>query len=264
MSQIVCWIGDAPNHWALASRFASEFDVAGIVIDKKVAQSTKRVWKIFLNRAIDKICFGKIDNAWSQVQQYYRQRKDVPPAIPILEVDNINDPEVKEFTEKMGAELVIVSGTSLIKQPLVSLPLKVGIMNLHTGLSPYVKGGPNCTNWCIANGQWHLIGNTIMWISAGIDSGNIISSEQTKIDEADDLDAIHLKVMKHAHDLYLRSASYLLNHDPPYPSIAQSELGKGQLFLSKMWTFEKKKQLLQNLHKPRVGQSAIRTIPLPE
>jgi folate-dependent phosphoribosylglycinamide formyltransferase PurN len=265
MSQgIVCWIGDAPNHWALASRFSGAFGVAGIVVDKKRSANSRRGWMKLLNRAIDKFRFGKIDKAWSNMQDYYRQRKDIPSSVPILEVDNINDPAVKEFTEKLGADLVVVSGTSLIKEPLVSLPLKRGIMNLHTGLSPYVKGGPNCTNWCIANNQWHLIGNTIMWISAGIDSGNIISSEQTKIDEEDDLDTIHLKVMRHAHDLYLRSASYIIDHQPPYPSVPQNEMGKGSLFLTKMWTAEKKKQLLKNLKGSRNSQSLVRTIPLPE
>ncbi len=263
MSLIVCWIGDAPNHWALASRFAGEHGVAGIVVDKKKSQASKKTWQQLFFRAIDKIRFAKIENAWSRMQEYYKHRKDIPSTIPVLEVDNINDPSVKEFTRKLGAELVIVSGTSLIKHPLVSMPLKIGIMNLHTGLSPYIKGGPNCTNWCIANGQWHLIGNTIMWISAGIDSGNIISSEQTKIDDGDDLDTIHLKVMQHAHDLYLRSSAYILEHDSPYQAIPQSEIGNGELFLSKMWTFGKKKQLLKNLNEPRISQSAIRTIPLP-
>lgn len=262
--RIVCWIGDAPNHWALTSRFAGEFGIEGVVVDKKRSINTRRGWKQLLNRAIDKFRFGKIDKAWSRMQDYYKQRKDIPSSVPVLEVDNINDPAVKEFTEKLSAELVIVSGTSLIKEPLVSLPLKKGIMNLHTGLSPYVKGGPNCTNWCIANQQWHLIGNTIMWISAGIDSGNIISSEQTKIEEEDDLDTIHLKVMRHAHDLYLRAAACILEQQPPYPSVPQSELGKGALFLTKMWTAEKKKQLLKNLKGKRNSQSLIRTIPLPE
>ncbi len=257
---IVCWIGDAPNHWALASRFASEFNVQGIVVDRKRSATAKRrIIKIIF----DKIRFGRIDKAWSNMQQHFRQRKNIAASIPVLEVDNINDPVVEAFTKKQGAELIIVSGTSLIKEPLVSLPVSIGIMNLHTGLSPFVKGGPNCTNWCIANQQWHLIGNTIMWISAGIDSGNIICTEQTKLEKDDDLNTIHLKVMSHAHDLYIRCASYILNHAPPYPSISQAVLGKGKLYLTKMWTADKKSQLLKNLKKPKNFSEPVRTIPLP-
>src|SRR5690606_12059731 len=116
------------------------------------------------------------------------------------------------------------------KDKLLKIEVSKGIMNLHTGLSPYVKGGPNCTNWCIANNEWHLIGNTIMWINEGIDTGNIITSESLDITQCTSLSEVHKIVMEHAHDLYLRAVNFVLYNDPPYISVPQSELGAGSLY----------------------------------
>ena len=171
--KIVCWIGDAPNHRALVAKIAAHHEVAGIVIDKKIKKGPALTGGGWWKKLIDKIRFSKIDLAWKKMQQYYRTHFPALPAVPTITVHSINMPEVVEFTKELAPALIVVSGTSLIKEPLVSMTVPIGIMNLHTGLSPYVKGGPNCTNWCIANGQWTLIGNTVFWLSAGIDSGRL-------------------------------------------------------------------------------------------
>jgi len=258
-------VGDAPNHRALVSKIAAKYDVAGIVADQKkqwkATAGFVSVWK----KIISKIRFRKIDAAWAQLQDYYRTQYPGWPEKPVLFASSINSAEAFEFTRKLQPDLVVVSGTSMIKEPMVSFPLPAGIMNLHTGLSPYVKGGPNCTNWCIANDQWGLIGNTIMWLSSGIDSGNIITSERTDVSNETSLAAIHRNVMEHGHDLYLQAIGYVVKANPPYQSVPQTTLGKGNLYLTKMWKADKKKQLLRNLERERNGSvtAEVKTIPLP-
>ncbi|MGQ0739707.1 MAG: formyltransferase family protein [Bacteroidota bacterium] len=263
--RIICWVGDAPNHRALTAKIAARYNVVGVVVDKKEKLKTARGFVAVLKKIINKIRFGKIDAAWSQLQERYRQQYPAWPETPVLFTGSINSKEAFEFTTQLKPDLIIVSGTSLIREPMLSMLLPVGIMNLHTGLSPYVKGGPNCTNWCIANNQRHLTGNTIMWLSAGIDAGNVIVSEKISIEKEKSLPAIHLKVMEHAHDLYLRAVQYVMNIRPPYQSVPQSSLGKGTLYLTKMWTAHKKKQLLKNLVNPVHHQAAppVKTVPLP-
>lgn len=264
--RIICWVGNAPNHRALVSKLAEQFEIAGVVIDNKKTSTGKKGIAYLLQKFYHKWRFGKIDAAWSSLQAHYRTKYPEWPATSLLFTDSVNSEEAYAFTQKLAPDLVVVSGTSLVREPMVSLPVPIGIMNLHTGLSPYIKGGPNCTNWCIANNEWALIGNTIMWLSAGIDSGNIICSEQTDLKDEKELDAIHRRVMEHAHDLYLRAIAYVLHHEAPYPSVPQSSLGKGKLFLTRMWTAEKKAQLLSNLGAERNNSfpAAYRTIPLPQ
>jgi len=36
--------------------------------------------------------------------------------------------------------------------------------------------------WCLAKNWLHLIGNTVMWIDPGIDSGDLLSTERTPLD----------------------------------------------------------------------------------
>ena len=259
--RIVCWVGDAPNHRALVCKITSKYNVAGIIIDRKKALKNTNG---FINKIINKIYFSKIDNAWRLLQKKYDKQFPGWPAIKKLYADTINSDEAFTFTRDLQPDLIIVSGTSLIKEPMVSIPVTTGIINLHTGLSPYIKGGPNCTNWCIANNQWALIGNTIMWLSAGIDSGNIILSERVDVSDLKDLDEIHFKVMEHAHDLYLRTIEYILSANPPYQSIPQKSLGKGNLYLTKMWTSGQKRKLLKNLSGNRniILPAEIKTVSL--
>jgi methionyl-tRNA formyltransferase len=243
---IVIWCGTAPNQKALANKIAKEFHVSGIVIDEHKGPTGKNKRRSSLNKVIDHIRFRKIYGAWKGLMHHYDRQYPEFPGVPVLRSGNINDKDTQRFTEKLHPDLVAVSGTSLIKEPLVSIPLPIGILNLHTGLSPYIKGGPNCTNWCIANNQFNYTGNTIMWLNAGIDTGNIITTETVNILSARDLAEAHLRVMEQAHELYLKTLRYLENNPPPYASVAQNEIAKGKLYLTKMWTATYKKRLLEN------------------
>lgn len=263
--RIVCWIGDAPNHRALVDKISGKFKIEGIVIDKKANQKNSVTLSSFVKKVSDKIRFGRIDHAWNSLQNYYATHFNIPANIDSITVDSINSDEVVEFTAKLSPDLVVVSGTSLIKEPPVLMKFPIGVINLHTGLSPYVKGGPNCTNWCIANNEWLLIGNSVLWLSAGIDSGNIIATERTDLRSAQSLYDIHFTVMEHAHDLLLRAIRYIINTEPPYQSVPQIEIDKGKLYLTKMWTSHKKKQLLKNLKRTRNLDLPynIKTVPIP-
>jgi hypothetical protein len=244
--KIVLWCGSAPNQRAFAYKVHREFGLAGIVIDEKKSTVQKKQSTGILKRIFQRLRFRNIHNAWTGLQNYYREKYPEWPSVPILRTDTINSQDAFNFTTGINPKLIVVSGTNLVKEPLLSIPVEIGIINLHTGLSPYVKGGPNCTNWCIANNDWHLVGNTIMWINAGIDTGNIITTETTDIRSCKSLLRAHIQVMEHAHALYLRSISYLLNSAPPYRSVPQNTIDKGHLYLSKMWDGKQKAQLLKN------------------
>jgi methionyl-tRNA formyltransferase len=262
--KIIIWCGAAPNQKALANKMAAGFDVAGIVIDTHSGRKKKR--KLIQLPAIfwDRFRFRTIYNAWGNLMKYYERKFPEWPPAPQIKVSDINSKETEIFTRELKPDLIVVSGTALIKEPLLSIPVSIGIINLHTGLSPYVKGGPNCTNWCIANNTFHQVGNTIMWLNAGIDAGNIITTESVDIKNAKHLNEAHQIVMDHAHDLYLRAIGYLFETEPPYNSVLQNSIDKGQLYLTKMWTAEKKNDLLRNWsnRKSFIGGEPPKTISL--
>ena len=259
------WCGNAPNQKALAVKIAKEFSVAGIVIEKKTSGAKKENVAQLIHKIWDRIKFRSIYNAWKNLQQFYAAAFVEWPSVPVLTAANINTKEVYDFTNKLSPDLIIVSGTSLIKQLLLDIPAIIGIINLHTGLSPYVKGGPNCTNWCIANNDWHLVGNTIMWINAGIDSGNIITTERIDIRNSDSLYTAQKMVMEHAHELYIKTIRYLNDTNSPYQSVAQTSLPAGRLYYTKMWNATTRSLLLKNWRKRKdvIPVSEPVTIKLP-
>ena len=263
--RIVIWCAGAPNQKALACKIAKQFPLSGIVIDERTHATTPKNLSTLPWLIWDRLRFRSVYASWKKLQQHYNQIFHSWPEVPILRVPDINNDKTSEFTGDLQPDLIIVSGTALVKKKLLDTAATIGIINLHTGLSPYVKGGPNCTNWCIANNDWHLVGNTIMWLNAGIDSGNIITSERVDIRQLPDLFEAQKEVMERAHDLYLRAISYLLTKQPPYNSVPQQSLAKGNLFLTKMWTATQRKRLVKNWrHRKSYGEtiSAI-TIQLP-
>jgi methionyl-tRNA formyltransferase len=245
--RIVLWCGDAANQKSLANKIAGKFNLAGVVIDTKSTLKKPSFVKRVIPALQDRIFFNAINNSWTLLMQQYARLYPQWPKAPLIRVGSINSDEAFEFTQQQRPDLIVVSGTALVKSKMLSLKPSIGIINLHTGLSPYIKGGPNCTNWCISTGQYNMIGNTIMWINEGIDSGNIITTELTPLPERKSLDDIQWRVMEHAHELYLRAISYLINTPGPHQSIPQKDIAKGKLYLSRMWNYSAKKKLLKNL-----------------
>jgi len=267
--KIVIWCGEGANQKALANKIAERFDLCGLVIDKKTDLKKPPLWKKIPAALQDRFFFNTINNAWSSMQHAYQQQYPRWPETATISVGSINSDEAFHFTQQLSPDLIVVSGTSLVKKKMLSLSPSIGIINLHTGLSPYIKGGPNCTNWCISTGQFDMIGNTIMWINEGIDAGNIIVTERTLLKDVKDLRDIQWSVMEHAHELYLKAIYYLQNFPPPHTSVAQNQITPGKLYLTRMWDFSAKKKLLANLpHLLKKGNSTeasdIITVPIKE
>lgn len=246
--KIILWIGNEPNQKALANKIHAVIPLSGIITESRVHKS-KITFKKIVEKIIEKIFLPSIAKSWWGMKKHYdKQYPDFPKA-ELLDVENINADAAYEFTKRLNPDLIILSGTRLVKEKMISIKPKIGILNLHTGLSPYIKGGPNCTNWCIATEQFHLIGNTIMWIDLGIDTGNILTTGFTELNGNENLSEIHLKVMEHAHSLYLKAIKYLENGN--HKSIPQSNISKGKTYYTKEWTIRQKLNLVLNLKKMR-------------
>ncbi|MBN8880038.1 MAG: hypothetical protein J0I32_21010 [Sphingobacteriales bacterium] len=241
--RIVLWIGNEPNQKALANKINNLFPISGIITESRISKKRITAKKV-VEKVIQKIFLSSIGKAWKGMQKHNYQSYPEYPPVERLNVEDINSEEAYAFTKKINPDLILVSGTRLVKDKMLSINPKIGILNLHTGLSPYIKGGPNCTNWCIATEQFHLIGNTIMWIDRGIDSGNILTTEFTELNGNESLLTLHIKVMDHAHSLYLKALDYLSKGY--YKSVPQSDIDKGKTYYTKEWTFKRTLDLLFN------------------
>lgn len=245
--RIVCWIGKEPNQIALANKISKEHQIIGIVVETKYGYNKKRKITIefLFRKIIERLFFQKITTTWKNLMNHYRKNNYDLLCPDFIEVDNINSQATLNFTQLKECDIVVVSGTFIIKKSMFSVNSRYGIVNLHTGLSPYIKGGPNCTNWCISTLQFHLIGNSVMWLNEGIDSGELILTECTNFQGDESFFEIHLKVMEHAHDLYLRALNLI--EQSINSSVNQDEIGKGKTYYTKDWKIVHQYRLIKNL-----------------
>jgi len=237
--KIIALIGDQPNHKYLCERINRKFALDAVVIVNKKSTAKKAIRSRLLSQGMKKILSLPLAIAWRKMQASFQQDLSALSSVKRLVVDNVNAQAVVDLVAATKPELVVVSGTNLLGAELIkNIALSGKIMNLHTGLSPYVKGGPNCTNWCLANKEFQLIGNTIMWLDEGIDSGNLICTERTLLLGNESLLELHQKVMTHGHDLLLQAiASFTRNED--LPNVKQDDIDSGRVFYSKQWTAAK-------------------------
>lgn len=247
--RVVVLTNGQENQVALINKLSEHCEIAGVVFSKNIPRRKSNSWKRFrlLTNAVAARTVGRpFVDAWFGVMAKYKVRYPQLPATKVIEVSNINDQATVDEIESCAPDLVLVSGTNLVGRRLIETAQRSGsILNLHTGISPYVRGGPNCTNWCLAKGWYHLIGNTIMWLDIGIDTGNIIVTEQTPLDGSETLFDLHWKVMEHAHLIYTRTIERMAA-GKNMPNIRQSEIDPGSHFNSADWTVFQIRKALDN------------------
>lgn len=247
--KIILLTNNQSNQIALANKIHNQFPISAIVIERKKAGLKKRTFKNVLERIMDRTVFFFIRNSWIRLLDYYKKNFPDFPQVRTLVVENVNSIDVILFLKEINPDLVFVSGTSLLKKDILALNFPIGIINLHTGLSPYIKGGPNCTNWCIATQQYHLIGNTIMWIDGGIDSGDLIATEIVQFKGNETLLEVHLKVMEGAHELVLAVLKYINANSSTgnFQRVKQNTIAKGVTYYNRNWSFKKKLKFVYGL-----------------
>jgi folate-dependent phosphoribosylglycinamide formyltransferase PurN len=91
--------------------------------------------------------------------------------IPVYKVENYHHAEAMNLLREADADLGILYGTNIIKEPVFSIP-RLGSINIHQGLAPIYRGGPTVF-WELFNGE-HEIGITVHYVAAKVDTGDII------------------------------------------------------------------------------------------
>jgi folate-dependent phosphoribosylglycinamide formyltransferase PurN len=104
---------------------------------------------------------------------YFADHDDVRAAARTLAPGGCNDPAEIAAMRRLAPDVVLVFGTSLLKQPLIDA-FAGRIINMHLGLSPYYRGaGTNF--WPLVNGEPEYCGATIHFLDVGVDSGPILA-----------------------------------------------------------------------------------------
>lgn len=265
MLKIVLMCDGAPNQRALANKLHRVVPLTAIAVVKPPPSRKGRPFRTILNRRLQQLASVTagitLRRAYRAMMDHFAKMFPCFPPVPISFHPGVNSPSIKALVEEIEPDLVLISGTDLVRQPLIDAINRSGrVMNLHTGISPYVKGG-GCTPWCLAMGEFRLIGNTIMWLDSGIDSGAIIATERAPLSGRESVNEIYIKAMEHGHELYLRAVTRFRD-GLPLPAVPQSELGEGRLFLAKHWTAAQVLRAVYNYYRHYGPATAAGDLPL--
>ena len=187
---------DAP----FSSHMIKEILNSGIEVDfiifdgKKMSEKDGRIWNERTQGKIPYISLAEFQDR----------------AVPFYYFKSHNSPEVARFVRDKKTSLLINAGTPrILGQKVLSSPER-GVLNIHPGELPYYRG---CTvlEWAIYNDD--RAGNTVHFMSVGIDEGPIVSSEIYEFSKSDTYAYVRIKNYLNAFQLMSRSIKKVVDNN---------------------------------------------------
>jgi len=122
----------------------------------------------------------------------------------VVSAGGCNDPAEVARMAAVRPDVVLVFGTGILREPLLSA-FAGRLINIHLGLSPYYRGaGTNF--WPLVNREPEYVGATIHYLDAGIDTGPILAHARPLIEPGDGPHDIGNKTIVAAAQALLRVA----------------------------------------------------------
>ena len=114
---------------------------------------------------------------------------DIPVRTP---VSFKKEPEEMEVLRSFKPDyLVVVAYGLILRQEVLDIPT-IAAVNLHASLLPSFRGS-SPMQYALMNGLKET-GNTVMLMSKGMDEGDMLATNSIKIEDEDDLEAVHDKL----------------------------------------------------------------------
>lgn len=112
--------------------------------------------------------------------------------IPLLKVNNVNDPEVASYVSSFGIDWLFVIGWSqIVRVDLLRIP-KCGVLGMHPTLLPEGRGRA-AIPWAIIKGLTKT-GVSMFKLDAGVDTGPLLGQTEIPILDTEDAASLYAKV----------------------------------------------------------------------
>ena len=144
----------------------------------------------------------------------------------VLQPEKLRDENFIAALRAANADLFVVVAFRMLPEIVWRMP-KFGTMNLHSSLLPKYRGAAPI-NWAVINGETET-GATTFLLQHEIDTGNILFSDTTPIDELDSAGTVHDRLMHIGSALVLKSVNAIENNTAlpkPQPDGAVSHAPK--------------------------------------
>jgi len=137
------------------------------------------------------------------------KKKAIKFDLPVIEVEELDDPIFYDQLEKLNADLFVVVAFRILPPNILSLPNK-GSINLHASLLPKYRGAAPI-HWAIMEGESET-GCSVFFLNEDVDTGDIIKQENTPIGENETTGDLYKRLKEMGADLLL-SAIEDIDHD---------------------------------------------------
>jgi methionyl-tRNA formyltransferase len=124
------------------------------------------------------------------------------------EVDSINDVTSVELLRSLDLDLAFVIGWTELLRPAVLTLARIGMIGAHASLLPHDRGRAPI-NWALIRGD-RQTGNTLFWLTAGVDAGDVIDQVTLPITPYDTCASLYRKIAETNRDMILRALPALL------------------------------------------------------
>jgi hypothetical protein len=208
------------RHQFVANTLAERLDVVGVWQEEKTFVPERYAGSDD-EAAIIAAHFAARDRS---EDQYFVGHESVQAPTRRVGPGGCSDPVEIEAMGRLQPDVILVFGTSLLKQPLIER-FEGRIINLHLGLSPYYRGaGTNF--WPLVNREPEYCGATIHLLDAGVDSGPILAHVRPEIGRDDGPHDIGNKTIVAAADALATIAAAAAHASTPLRGAPQSSDGR--------------------------------------
>lgn len=192
---------DAPHNLYLEAILQNRFDVVGIAVEPGLEQRkslrTRRRWVDYAY-ALYHDGRRSLLGLTAYRSAYFADVPEVPPhrRSPLVSVSSINDPVVRARLREAGADVVVVTCTSVLTRETISAAGET-IVNIHGGYLPDYRGWYGFF-FALYEGAPDRVGSTIHFIDATIDTGDIVEVVRPPIRYGDGPEQLYCRAERRA------------------------------------------------------------------
>jgi methionyl-tRNA formyltransferase len=122
--------------------------------------------------------------------------------LEVFQPEDVNDERFIKKIKVLAPDVIILAGYGpIVKRDFISVA-KYGCINLHGGKLPQYRGS-SPMNWALINGE-KFFSITIIQVTLGIDTGNILIEKKFQINETDTISELHEIANKNFPQLLLK------------------------------------------------------------
>ena len=126
-----------------------------------------------------------------ELQQSAVKKYALEKGLTVLQPEKLKDPQFLETLKSLNADLQIVVAFRMLPEVVWNMS-PMGTLNLHGSLLPQYRGAAPI-NWAIINGE-KITGVTTFKLKHEIDTGDVLLSEEIKIEEEENAGILHDKM----------------------------------------------------------------------